>query len=90
MACTLLARPPHSLFRRRCGTQACNTLFLLCWCPVRAWCSFAPSATDAAVVAALAGKTVDAAKFPNVARYVNHINHFAADVRSKYVTSIMG
>jgi hypothetical protein len=47
--------------------------------------SFAPSATDATVVAALAGKTIDASKFPNVARYVNHINHFSADARSKYV-----
>ena len=45
--------------------------------------SFAPSATDAAVLAALGGKTVDEAKFPNVARYVSHISHFSADARSK-------
>ncbi len=47
------------------------------------WCSFAPTASDAVVAGAL-GK-VDAAKYPNVARYAAHIASFNDAARSKCV-----
>ena len=46
-----------------------------------------PSQSDVAVAAALAGVKVDAGKFPNVARYVAHINSFSADAKAKYVAA---
>jgi len=45
---------------------------------------FAPTATDAQVLAALSGVSVDSSKFPNVARYVSHISSFADAARRKW------
>jgi hypothetical protein len=50
--------------------------------PCRAPCSFAPTANDAAILAAFAA-TTDTSAFPNVTRYVAHISSFPAHVRAK-------
>jgi len=44
---------------------------------------FAATQNDVAVAAALKGTAVDAGKYPNVARYLAHINSFSADAQAK-------
>jgi len=44
---------------------------------------FAATQNDVAVAAALKGTAVDASKYPNVARYLSHINSISADAQSK-------
>lgn len=52
-------------------------------------CSFSPSASDVALFDALS-KAPDAAKYPNVARFYNHIASFSADQRKKFGAVIGG
>lgn len=49
--------------------------------------SFSPSATDVALFDALA-KAPDAAKFPNVARFYNHVASFSAEQRKKFAAAL--
>jgi len=49
---------------------------------------FVPTASDVAVAGALAGAKVDAGKFPNVARYIAHINSFSADAKAKFAAGL--
>lgn len=51
------------------------------------FCRFSPSSTDVALFDALA-KAPDAAKYPNVARFYNHIASFSADQRKKFAAAL--